>query len=336
MNTTRVELVALLRGMFAGPAVAVLADLGAATRMRAGPFAPADLAAGNPAALAAVLDYLARLGLVEPAPDGRRRLTPAGEYVFDRTGAFHLLRSYRGYFDRLPDLLADPAAVAAVRRLENVAGTGQLHARKFFPAALDRLAARGVRCVVDVGCGNGEFLAAALDRFPDAGAVGVDLSAEAAAATVERFRATPHAGRVTTITADATDVAAWGDAIPGDGTGAVVAVWFVLHEFAGGAAGPVVRFLRELHARRPRAAVLIGEIVVPPAAAVAAVHAESVVPEVLLFHALSGQGPLTWEEHHAWLAAVPYRLAAEDRYDDIPTPTGPVPSTFVWHLDPTG
>lgn len=323
----RSELVALLRGMFAGPAVAALADLDLVARMRDGPFALGDLPAGNPVALVAVLDYLARLGLLEPVGD-HLRLTPAGEYVFDRTGAFHLLRSYRGYTDRLPNLLADPAAGAAVRRLENVAGTGQLHARKFFPAALDRIAARGAACVVDVGCGSGEFLAAARDRMPGAALVGVDLSAEAVAATAARL---PEAR---TVVADAADVEAWAGATPGDGAGAVVAVWFVLHEFAGGSSERVVGFLRELHARRPGAAVVVGEIVVPPADAVAAARAESVVPEVLFFHALSGQGPLTWDEHARWLAAVPYRLTAEDRYDELPTAGGPVPSTFVRHLEP--
>src|SRR4051812_18268534 len=96
--SSRSELVSLLRGYFACPVLAALADLGVARRMRTGPFAPADLPAANRPALLAALRYLQSLGLVEPAGGDTFRATPTGEYVLDRTGAFHLLLSYRDYF----------------------------------------------------------------------------------------------------------------------------------------------------------------------------------------------------------------------------------------------
>jgi SAM-dependent methyltransferase len=313
--------------------VAALADLGLTKRMQAGPFAPDDLPAANRPVLNAALRYLQSVGVIEPAGGDTFRATPVGEYVLDRAGAFHLLRSYRDYLADFAGLLSDPGRGAAVRRLENVGGTGQLHARKYFPVALRWLAGRAVRCVVDVGCGSGEFLAAALAEHPNASAVGVDLSAEAVAATEARFRRAAK-GQVRGVVADAVAVADWAALIPNHGAGAVVAVWFVLHEFAGGDAGPAVRFFRELHARAPHAEVIVGEIVALPPEGLAAARAESVYPELLLFHTLSGQGVLSWEQHRSWLGRVPYRAAAEERYDEVLATGGPIPSSVVWHLTP--
>jgi SAM-dependent methyltransferase len=297
--------------------------------MRGGPFALTDLSVANRPPLCAALRYLQSVGLIEPAVGDRYRATPAGEYVLDRIGAFHLLRSYRDYFADFAELLSNPSRGASVRRLENVGGTGQLHARKYFPGALRWLAGQDVRCLVDVGCGNGEFLAAALTAHPAAAAIGVDLSAEAVSATQQRL-----GDRVRGIVADGAGVANWAGAIPDGGAAAVVSVWFVLHEFAGGEAEPVVQFLHELHAAAPHAEVIVGEIVALPPEGLAAARAESVYPELLLFHSLSGQGVLSWEQHQAWLGRVPFRVSAEERFDEVPATGGPIPSSVVWHLVP--
>jgi SAM-dependent methyltransferase len=325
----RSELISLLRGFFACPVLAALADLGLAQRMRAGPFTPADLPVANRPALLAALRYLQSLGVIEATTGDEFRATPTGEYVLDRTGAFHLLRSYRDYFADFAGLLSTPEGGAAVRRLENIGGTGRLHARKYFPSALRWLAGKAVRCVVDVGCGNGEFLASVLAAHPVATGVGVDLSAEAVAATCGRL-----GERVRGVVADAATVADWADAIPDGGRGVVVAIWFVLHEFAGSDPERIAGFFRELHARLPLAEVIVGEVVAVPPEALAGVRAKSVYPELLLFHALSGQGVLTWDRHREWLRQVPYRTAGEERFDEVQTLTGTVPSTIGWYLLP--
>jgi SAM-dependent methyltransferase len=332
-RSTRGELIGLLRGYFACPVLAAFADLGLTRRMRSEPFAVADLPAANRPALAAALRYLQAIGIIESADSGQFRATPVGEYVLDRTGVFHLLRSYRDYFDRFAELLADPAAARTVRRLENVGGTGQMHAGKYFPVALRWLAGRRLRCVADVGCGNGEFLVAALAAHPDAEAVAVDLAPEAVAATQERFHR--DAGRrVRGAVADAAAVREWAGLIPDGGDGTVVAIWFVLHEFTGGDPEPVARFFRELHECCPKAEVIVGEVVALPPDLLAGVRDESVYPELLLFHALSGQGVLSWDQHRDWLGRVPYRAAAEERFDEAPSAGGPIPCTVVWHLKP--
>jgi SAM-dependent methyltransferase len=302
--------------------------------MRAGAFSAADLPTSNPPALRAALRYLQSLGLIERDIGDTFRATLVGEYVLDRAGAFHLLRSYRNYFDGFAELLSKPGGGALVRRLENVGATGQLHARRYFPIALQWMAGRDVRCVVDVGCGDGEFVAAALAAHPNASAIGVDLSPDAVAATEERLCANAESHRFRGVIADASAVADWAGCIPERGVGSIVSIWFVLHEFLQGEAGPAIRFFRELHAHAPRAEVIVGEIVALPEAGLAAVREESIYPEMLLFHALSGQGVPPWERHLEWLAHVPYTVAAERRFDEVPTAGGSIPSSAVWHLIP--
>ncbi|MBN9519332.1 methyltransferase domain-containing protein [bacterium] len=325
----RTDLVALLRGYFACPVIAGLDDLGLVKRMLSGPFTAADLPVANRSAMHAALLYLQSLGLVEAGAGDAFQTTTAGKYVFERAGAFHLLRSYRDYFADFASLLSSSERSAAVRRLENIGGTGQLHARKYFPSALRKLAGRKIQCVVDVGCGDGEFLATVLQEHPSAKAIGVDLSTEAVEMTQQRL-----GDRVRGVVADGSSVLDWAGAIPNGGIGAVVSVWFVLHEFARGVAELVIKFLHEMHAAAPRAELIVGEIVALPADGLSTARGESVYPELLLFHALSGQGVLSWEQHREWIGCVPYKVASEERFDEVSMVNGSVPSSVVWHLIP--
>jgi hypothetical protein len=115
----------------------------------------------------------------------------------------------------------------------------------------------------------------------------------------------------------------------------VVSLWYVVHEFTAGSVERAVRFFRDLHARLPAADLILGEIVNLPAEVMAAGHVESIMPEFLLFHALSGQGVFTWEQHRQVLHEIPYTLAAEVLFDEMPDGAGgTLPSSFLWHLRP--
>jgi SAM-dependent methyltransferase len=209
-----------------------------------------------------------------------------------------------------------------------------MHALKYFPVALQWLADRNLSYVIDVGCGNGEFLLAAVGEHPQAAAFGVDLSSEAVSATLSRFRDVSPDCQFEGIVADAAAVQEWSQRIPSRGENAAITIWFVLHEFAAASPDPVVRFFEELHRHCPLADVIVAEIAAVAPHALASARHESIYPEMLLFHALSGQGILTWEDHSAWLNRIPYRLAAEERFDEIAVDGNLEPCTFIWHLSP--
>jgi SAM-dependent methyltransferase len=332
----REELIALIRGFAACPVLSGLGERGLLDRMVRGPFTAADFPeVQNPALLDATLDYLVGLGLL--AADGETySATPLGRSVFDRFGACCLIYSYREYFERLPELLFAPPDVGrpAVDRRRNVLGSGQLHARKLFPTAYRFLAGRRVDRIIDVGCGDGHFLEGFLLDNPEAAAVGVDLSETAAAATRGRF-AREAPGRVGAVVADGADVAAWAAAAPPANGRTVVSLWFVVHEFTGGKPARAVEFFRRLHEHFPGAEVVLGEIVRIPPEALAAAHRGSIMPEFMLFHALSGQGVLTWEQHREVLREIPYELVNEQTFDPVAAGEGEVvPSSFIWYLRP--
>jgi SAM-dependent methyltransferase len=331
----REELVALLRGRAACPILSGLGEHGLLDRMLAGPFTAADFPdVADHGLFAAALTYLVSLGLLTRT-DGdtpKYAVTKVGQTVFTRYGSASLIHSYRDYFDRLAGRIvgADRGPAPAVDRRVNVLGSGQLHARKFFPTAYRLLAEHPVRRVIDVGCGNGEFLAGLLDRRPDVRAIGVDVSEVAAAEVRARF-----GGSVPVVVAGGEDVAAWCAQAPSSPGPLLVSLWYVVHEFTGGEVSQATAFFGRLREKLPNAEVILGEIVSVPPAVLAAGHAGSIMPEFLLFHALSGQGVLTWEQHNEVLRRIPYTLVGETLFDALPDGAGgAVPSSFLWHLLP--
>ena len=108
----------------------------------------------------------------------------------------------------------------------------------------------------------------------------------------------------------------------------------VLHEFCHGGAEVIREFLERVHRLCPLAELIIGEIIAIPSNLLSKVRETSIYPEVQLFHRLSGQSLLTWQEHQKWIAEVPYRLEASDLHDAIVVDGYELPSTVVWHLVP--
>ena len=109
----------------------------------------------------------------------------------------------------------------------------------------------------------------------------------------------------------------------------------LLREFSGGSTERVINFFRELRAALPEAAIVLGEITALPPSFLARHHESSILPELLLFHSLSGQGVLEWETWHRILDEIPYSLAASREFDLVGGgDEDAIPSSFVWHLKP--
>lgn len=327
---SRQEIIKLLRGYAACPIISHLGEQGLLDRMLQGPFTVRNFPYATPAILDAVLRYLICLGLLVRLGQ-QYEATALGRTVFQRLGAFNILHSYRDYFDQIPQLLAGRGSPPTVHRLRNVLGSGQLHSRKFFPTVLRFLADALIETIVDIGCGDGHFLSSIHAAHPAASIVAVDLSEVAVNTTVKHLEGCAVRG----VVADGFNVDTWATALPPSPGCTLVSAWFVLHEFSCGEPARAVEFFRRLQQHCPQADVVIGEIVNVPDEAIAAHRAESIMPEFLLFHALSGQGVLTWEQHRDVLANIPYCLIAEERFDQVPIANcDAIPSSFVWHLRP--
>ncbi len=330
----RQELIALLRGRFAVPVISALAERELLPRMRQAPFRISDFhEVRDQAVLLSIFRYLQGLGLlaIQGGEDESCFIvTDIGQTVFNRAGAFLILDSYHDYFAALPQLLAGEETKATVERSKNVLGCGMLHRRKFFPAALEIVRQEAWDAMVDIGCGDGTYLSEAMDQAHAPLAVGVDLSPEAVGATRRRL----CAFELRTVVADAFDVSEWARMIPRSSR-CVISLWFVVHEFSQRDENRVVEFFRRISDSLPNAEIVVGELVDHSPEVLAPLHTRVILPEFQLFHELSGQGVLSWEQHQTVLSRIPYELAGEVRFDEIRGADGKlVPSSFVWHLKP--
>lgn len=336
----RSAIISLLRGVFACPVIAVLAEMGIADRMLEGRFTVKEFPqVHNPSALAAVFGYLHSLDLITPADhDAYFELTARGRSVLKRSGAFSLLHSYRQYFDGLAGLLAGDDRVASVDRRQNVSGSGSLHSRKFFPAVWEMLKSNPPASLIDIGCGDGTFLQQACDEWPNLYIAGVDLSPIAIEAMLKSLQVI---GRSETagIVEDGAKIAEWAPRIPVDVTTKsplVLSMWFVAHEFSKGDPQTIVEFFHDLRSTLPQAEVVLGEITSISPELLAKDHEASIMPEFLLFHKLSRQGVLSWDEWKEIMEKIPYRVNSERLFDVVnDSCENRVPSSFIWYLKPS-
>jgi 2-ketoarginine methyltransferase len=335
----RQRLVAGLRGYFLAPVIASLGECGIAERMLQGPFSITDFAPlADTRTLSILFRYLQSVGLLVCEGDSRYALTEDGFTSLSRNGAYSLLVSYADYFDKLPELLAGAPVTPTVNRARNVRGSGHLHGRKFFPAALDCLQSNPPSALIDIGCGDGAFLECACARWPAIVPFGLDLSETAV--DIARCRLARQTGREPLfVLANGREVPSWSTSVPpalGDSDGLVISMWFVAHEFSASSTELMVRHFNHLHQCFPNARILLGEINKIAPADLAHNRDLSIMPEYLLFHELSGQGVLAWTDWQHILEHIPYRLEKECRFDDVQSASGAsIPASFVWLLRPS-
>jgi 2-ketoarginine methyltransferase len=333
----RGSVINLLRGTFACPTIAALAELGLVERMLAGPFSVENFPdVADRRGLSSVFRYLHSLNLLEAQPEGKYGVTVEGRTALKRSGAFLLLFSYRGYFENLSGILSGKAD-ATVNRRHNVLGSGALHSNKFFPAVWQMLKETPPAAIIDVGCGDGQFLANACSEWPDIAVAAVDLSPISVETTLKRLAECGRSDVVGVVQSGA-NVADWIADLPAaitTKTPLALSMWFVVHEFSEGDPEVVINFFRELRSALPTAEIILGEITALPPELLAEHHATSIMPEFLLFHELSKQGVLSWETWHDILRDIPYSLAGEQLFDLVGTTADESsPSSFVWHLKP--
>jgi hypothetical protein len=334
----RGSVISLLRGFFSCPTIAALAELGLSERMLVGPFRVEDFpTAVNKSVLSSIFIYLYSLNLLKTTPDGDYALTAQGCTALKRSGAALLLFSYRGYFENLVGLLTDRSGRIAVDRRHNVLGCGSLHSRKFFPTVWEMFSDTRPAALIDIGCGDGQFLANACLQWPGLSIAAVDLSSVSVETTLKRLE-TAGCMDVEGIVQSGLDVAGWIAQLPDElkaRAPLVLSMWFVAHEFSGGDPGTLIGFFHEVRSALPGADIVLGEITALPPELLAEHHESSLMPELLLFHDLSRQGVLTWESWHQVLEGIPYSLSGERKFDCIECAGAQIaPSSFVWRLSP--
>jgi SAM-dependent methyltransferase len=337
------DIAVLLRGFFAVPVISSLGRLGALDVMRSATSFTADdlVCIANKQLLNDTFRYLLRIGLLqkEDGLEGAYAASELGKEVFRRANSFYVPHSYYEYMYHYHQMLQDPSVreKCKVERLENVIGSGITHQR-YFPPAISFLKRKAdFNVLVDIGCGDGQFLLAFLKAVSVKKVIGIDLSEVSTKSTYENVSTKyPHQPLVT-ICSDALDVAGWSRKVLEEASGAKVAIsmWFLLHEISRNDPANLVEFFCRIHEVFPESLIVAGEVVMQSDEILVRQNEKSLMPEYLFFHEMSEQGILSWSGYREALAAIPYTLVFERLFDEASDARGnKMPSTFVWGLMP--
>jgi hypothetical protein len=132
-----------------------------------------------------------------------------------------------------PNFLTGHPEPVMVDRRHNVLGSGSLHMKKFFPSAREFLRGTRPNTLIDVGCGDGQFLANASAEWPGISIAAIDLSQIAIDTTLKRLAISGHKD-VIGIVENGIEVSKWAASLPEAlriRSQLVLSMWFVVHEF---------------------------------------------------------------------------------------------------------
>jgi SAM-dependent methyltransferase len=271
----RADLLRLINGFQASQAIHVAASLGLADLLGSGPKAAADLAAAtkaHPAALYRLMRALASIGLFQEDDDRRFALTPVGEFLRTDVAGTHAPMAQ--LIGRSNHWAAWGALLSAVRSgviaFDHVHGSGVWEyraqhpeetrifdramasgAERFAEAVLDVCDFSRFHSVVDVGGGDGMFLAKILAAHPSLHGTVFDQ---------------PHVAVKAAISLEALGLSGRCEAIAGDffvgvpEGGDVYLLKWILHDWDDAAAIDILRSCRRV--MKPSARLLAVEHVI--------------------------------------------------------------------------
>jgi len=337
------DIVVLLRGFFSTPIISSLGRLGVLEKMGlSSSFMVDDFPdIKNKKLLKDTFRYFVRLGLIENVSDQKDiyKASELGREIFRRSNSFYVPHSYFEYMYRYHDLLQNTSEKmnCEVEKLENVIGSGKTHQRYFPPVISFAKRKLDFDVIVDIGCGDGQFLSAFLKGMTVKKTIGVDISKLSTDATYKNLREQYPQQELIMICSDALDVDKWSkEVLSVTGRGKlVISMWFLLHEISRNKPVNVIEFFNQIHRIFTNAPIVIGEVVCQSDDVLLRNNVKSLMPEYLFFHEMSGQGILFWEEYREVLNNIPYELVFERLFDEACDNEGKkIPSAFVWCLIP--
>ncbi|MCM6778286.1 methyltransferase domain-containing protein [Nocardia sp. CDC159] len=282
------DLPEMISSMHVCHAVRALADTPLLQRLRSGPRRPADglLDGLDPGIGPGFLSYLVHRGILE-IREGEYFLTRLGEFLttdvsLARLGVY--VDAYGAVTSRIGDLLTG-RAVYGKDVIRDGAKLGA-HCDTLFsffhsPVVLRAMQGRGVRRILDIGCGGGQLVIDACVRDPSLTGIGLDISPEAIEVAGEHARRAGVADRVQFVVGDAFAPETWPE-VCRDADG--LCMMSALHEHFRNGEQAVVDLLDEIAARFPQLRILlIGE------PEIRYDHREN-DDDFFLIHVLTGQG----------------------------------------------
>jgi len=343
MTKIKEEIVNTMRGFFCMPVLSSLGLLGVLDVIISSPTNSLNnfTKIKNQKLLKNSLDYLAALGFLEYVDEDTNnfKATKFGKEIFKRCSSFYVPHSYNQHMHDFYNLLTNYQTdkSQSVDRRENVIGSGMTHQR-YFPPAISFLKRRiNFDLLADLGCGDGHFLNLVKKAFPHKNIVGIDISKTAIDVACEKLKEHHPFQQVNMIQSDAIDIRNWGERLKqiAGKNSIVLSMWFLLHEISKKDPDYLTDFFLKISSNFPDSPIILSELVRHDNYLLAANKHDSLMPEYLFFHDMSGQGILSWDDYKKILNDIPYKLAYEMVFDELTKVDGmKIPSSFVWCLVP--
>ena len=111
-------------------------------------------------------------------------------------------------------------------------------------------------------------------------------------------------------------------------------MWFIVHEISKKDVFKIINFLKEINKKIPNAKIMMGEIVEPDEKILENNILNTIMPEYILFHQMSGQGIFSFDELKFILSQIPYNCSKKVEVDNIKYKNKENPSGIVWLLEP--
>lgn len=326
----RQQIITSIRGYFLTPIIATLAKQNFFKKNINKKFKT------NKNYLSIVIKYFLRLGFVKKKGNFFY-FTKLGKKIFSRSGSYNIVHSYRDYFYNLDSIIKKNFKNQKIKcdREENIFGSGSTNYRKFFKPALKLINKNDFDIICDLGCGDGFFLDLINKKFKNKKILGSDLSNIALEETKKKFKKK----KVELLRSNASDVRKWSKWIlknyDSDKDNIIISMWFIIHEISNKNENFIINFFKNINFLIPGAKILLGEIIEPDLDILRNNKLNSIMPEYLLFHQLSGQGVFSLKELKNILKKIPYKITKKINVDEIYVKNKKDPSGIIWFLEPT-
>lgn len=243
--------------------------------------------------LRSVCEYLDGIKVLNYS-DGRCSLESAGAILLEEPrGLFDLLYGYEPIFRELDEMLLGTKTYGrnVTRRSEAVArGSGALGRQFPFLAVRELVFSHGFSRVLDLGCGDLEFLFLLCEK-PDIICFGVDYDAEVVELARQRLKNSDCDNKITVSLTDMFDVEALAARYPG--ADAITAI-DVFHEYFRDGPDKVIGLLKELKKHFPQTHLVLAEFFMIPRSWLRRIP--TITLEHHLFHSLTHQATLSLEQ----------------------------------------
>jgi len=334
----RQELLSLMRGFFATPLIVAMANNGVIQKiLKKKKVKLKDFnSISNKKFLYNVFIYFQTLGLLKKNKI-YFSLTNLGNSIFKRIGSFYLLHSYRNFINNTDKILKDKSLKPSCDRKENVIGSGLTNGKKFFPVAIDEIKKKNYDLIVDIGCGNGEFLKKCSEINPHSKYIAVDLSNKALKEAKIKLKKNNSRLDVKYFKCNGSDVEKWSALLNKEtqrikNPKILITMWYLIHEISNNKIETVIKYLNDINRKIPNVEIIIGEILKIDPTKLFYGKNTSIMPEFLFFHQISGQGVLSKKDYEIIEKKINYRSGKKYYFDYVNYKKSKTPSAVVWYL----